>query len=292
MANIRIVTDSCAHFTNAALIAQHPVTVVPNRIRVGGKTYIEGVNLNAEEALRIMAREPAVPVVNSPSESEFAIIYNQLASDCDAIISIHPSRNLYRSYDNALAAARQAMGHCQIVVIDSQSLSVGQGMLVQMAAAAVETGMGLEDVVRRVRGAVERVYMMFYIETVGYLLQNRIMDSSHAIVGTMMSVKPFLTVENGCLVLTEKVRTRIQAVERLVEFVTEFTDIEDVVILENRSFATEYSRMVQDRLALEFSGRHFPHTLLGPSLAALLGTDVLGVVILEEEINSFTDDAV
>lgn len=291
MARIRIVTDSGAQFSRPAFLQQHAVTVVPNRIRIGERLYVEGVDLSAEEALRLMAHDfGSAPAVLSPSEADFAVVYGDLAAEADGIISIHPARSLYGSWQNANKAARQAAGHCEIVVIDSQSLAVGQGMLVQIAADAAAQGLELEEIVRLVRGAVERVYTVFYVETIAYLLQNRLMSSSHAVLGTLLGIKPFLTVENGCLAPTEKVRTRAQAVERLVEFVTEFTDIEDVMILQNRPHLTEQTRMVQERLALEFPGRVFPHAMYQPSLAALIGTDALGVFILEEAM-SFVGDA-
>jgi hypothetical protein len=75
----------------------------------------------------------------------------------------------------------------------------------------------------------------------------------------------------------------------MVEFVVEFTDIEEVIILQNKPYISDQTRMLQDRLAVEFPGRHFPYALYGPSLTALLGTEVPGVVVLESEMEFFDD---
>ncbi|MBZ0288499.1 MAG: DegV family EDD domain-containing protein, partial [Anaerolineae bacterium] len=211
-------------------------------------------------------------------------VYTRLAADADAIVSIHPSRHLSASWENGRVAAEQISGHCEVFVIDSQSISAGQGMLVREASSAVGNDLSADEVVRRVRGTVERIYAIFYVESVNLLLQNRFISSSHAVLGTMLGVKPFLAIENGQLTPMEKVRTRTQAVERLVEFVVEFTEIDDVVILQNRAHLSEQTRMIQDRLAVEFPGRQFPYALYGPSLAALIGVDATGVVILESEV--------
>jgi DegV family protein with EDD domain len=291
MSKIQIVTDSGAQFSSPTFLHQHPVTVVPNRIRIGNALYVEGVDLSADEVLRLMAREGATPLVIPPSEADFTTVYSHLAADADAIISIHPSRSLSSSWRSASSAARHTAGHCEVVVIDSQSLAAGQGMLARIAAEAVAQGVDFDEVVRLVRGAVERVYTVFYVETIGYLLQNQLISSSHALLGTLLGIKPFLTIENGCLAPTEKVRTRPQAVERLVEFVAEFTDIDDVMILQNKLHLTDQTRLVQERLALEFPGRVFPHAIYNPSLAALLGPDALGVFILEKAPGFSGDDA-
>jgi fatty acid-binding protein DegV len=105
----------------------------------------------------------------------------------------------------------------------------------------------------------------------------------------MLGVKPFLGVENGRLLPIEKVRTRAQAIDRLVEFAIEFTDIEDVVILQHKSYISEQTRAIQDRLAVEFPDMYFPYSTYGASLAALIGADATGMVILEQEVEPMDD---
>jgi DegV family protein with EDD domain len=291
MPTIRIVTDSCAHFTNPYFVQQHGITVVPNRISIAGKVYHEGVDLNAEEAMRLIVHEPYAPLVSSPTEAEFLEAYRHLARNGDSIISIHASRELFPSWQNGMAAARQMAGECEIAIIDSRTLDTAQGMLVKLAAQTIQQpGSSLEDTVRIVRGAVDRIYSAYYVESMNYLLQNKIMKPSHAILGTMMGVKPILGIEEGRILPMEKVRTRVQAVERLVEFVTEFADIEEVIILQNKSYLTEQTRMIQDRLAVEFPDQYFPYGYYGPTMAAMVGTDGTGVVILEREVEDFDDD--
>lgn len=288
--NVHIVTDSSAHFTTPHFLQQYPITIVPNRISIDGKSYREGIDLSPEEALKLIATQPYAPLVSPPSEAQYVEAYNRVARNFDAIISIHASREIYGSWANAMGAARQIGGNIPIAVIDSQTICAGQAMLVKAATRAIEQGGTLDDMVRSVRGAVERIYSCYYVESVNYLLQNKIMTPSHTILGAMLGIKPFLGIEHGHMIPMEKVRTRAQAVDRLVEFVVEFADIEDVVILQHKSYLSEQTRMVQDRLAVEFPGQYFPYALYGPSLAALIGADATGVVILEKESKDIEDD--
>lgn len=290
MQNIQIVTDSCAHFASAHAIHQAQITVVPNTITIAGKSYREGVDISNEEALRLIAHEARAPVVTPPTERDFVQVYGRLARQCDAIISLHASREIFPIWKRARSAAQQMLGHCEIVVIDSQTLSVGQAMLVRVAALAAEREETLDDLVRAVRGAIERCYSVYYVETLDYLLQNQIMQPSQAILGAMMGIKPFLTIEDGRLMPMEKVRTRTQAVERLVEFAIEFTDIDEAIIVQHKAYLSEQTRMLQDRLSVEFPGRHIPYALYGPSLAALIGADATGLVIFERETIGDEDD--
>lgn len=290
MTNIHIVTDSTALFVNPHIVGQYPITVVPNTITIAGQAYKEGVDLNAEEAMRLIRQERHNPATTSPSEAEFATVYQQLADTHEAIISIHPSRKIFPSWDNARAAAQQSVGHCEIVVIDSETISAAQGMLVRVAGRACTEEDNLESVIRIVRGAIERIYAMLYVDSINALLpRQKIMSPSHTILGAMLGVKPCLALEDGLLRPIEKVRTRAQAIDRLIEFVVEFTDIEEMVILQNRTFPSDQTQMLQDRLLLEFPGQHFPYAQYGPSLTTLVGPEVMGIVLMESEMEYLGD---
>jgi DegV family protein with EDD domain len=280
---IHIVTDSSAVFVSAQFTQQHPVTIVPNKITLGDRVYREGIDISAEDALKLIGATSGVVNITPPTVADYVEVYGRLAATHDAIISIHASREIFLNWQNARTAAQQMMGHCEIVVIDTQTLCAAQGMLVQVAAMASETGASLDDVVRLVRGAIDRVYAIYYVETVDFLARNEIMSASHAVLGTMLGIKPFVALEDGHLIPIEKVKTRGQAVERLVEFAVEFTEIEDAVILQPRSCGIDPLRALQERLALEFPGQYFPHKVYSPSLGALIGADATGMVILERE---------
>lgn len=280
-----IVTDSHAHFAHPHLIAQYPVTVVPNTLHIAGTTYREGIELSHEEALELIAHQVTPPKVVPPSVDEYVAVYTALARDHDAILSIHASRQLSQSWANALAAAEQLRGTLPIAVIDSRTLDAAQGMVVRAAVRIIEQENDLDEIVRRVRGATERVYAVYYVETMNYLMRNKLMSPSHAILGTMHETLPLLTVEGGVLGTMEKVRSRSQAVDRLVDFAVEFVDIEDVLILNHRTYMSEQTRALQDRLMAEFGDKHFPHTVYSASLAALIGADGTGLVVLEAALD-------
>lgn len=284
MTRIHVVTDSGAVFASARTVQQYPITVIPNKINIAGKLYREGVDLTADEAMKLIATRSRPPEIVPPSVEDYAAAYGKLSQSYQAIVSIHISRELSPSWENAREAARQVSGTCNVAVIDSQTICVGQGMLVRLAGQAVVENGDFEAVVNLVRGAVERIYSVYYVESLTYLLHNRFMSESRTLLAAMLGIKPFLSIEEGRLLVTEKVRTRSQAVERLVEFLTEFDELDDAAIVQNRPHITEQTRTLQDRFSVDFPGRHFPYTLYGATLAALIGTDATGLVVLEKEI--------
>ena len=286
MTKIHIVTDSAAYFIDPTHAAR--VTTVPMTIELGGRRYREGIDISSEEALKIMSKQTTAPRIIPPSVADYIAIYGNLAQHYDAIISIHASRELLGSWQNARAAAQQ-VGHSKIMVFDSQSICASQGMLIADALQYIDDGVDPDELIRLLRGTTERLYSVYYVENVGYLHQNQIMSPAHAILGAILGIKPFMALEEGELRLIEKVRTRTQAIERMVEFVIEFTDIEHALILQPRSTITEQTRLLQDRLSVEFPGMTFEYGIYNTSLGALIGADATGIVILERELEYYGD---
>lgn len=285
---IHIVTDSGAHFPTPHIAPN--VIVVPNTLTIAGKSYREGVDLGTEEALRLIATQQTAPTITPPSVAEYSEVLTRLARDTDGILVIVTSKALSGSWANARQAAEALSGHCPLMVIDSRMVSTGLALLIKLGIRTIERGESFDEVVRVVRGGVERVYAVYYSDSMDYLMQNHLMPPSHSILGMMLGLKPVIAIEEGEIIPIEKVRTRTQGLDRIVEFAAEFTDIEDVMIAQQRIGITEATRHLQERLAVEFPGRHFPHTIYGASLAALIGVDALGLVILEREGNNSDDE--
>lgn len=290
MPRIQIVTDSGARFSNPRLVRHFPVTILPNIIEIGGKRFQEGVDLDTETAFELMSRQDHPPKVIPPSENDYAELYARLSHFCDAVISVHPSRELSESWRNGRLAAQQVNSGCEIAVVDSQSLCAGQGMLIRVAARAAQELDSAEEVIQTVRQAVNRIYSVYCVGDVSYLRAKGIMKPSHAILSAHLEIMPFVSLEDGQIIVIEKIRSRGDVIERLVEFLVEFTELEDAVVLQDKKQISEETRVMQDRLALEFPGQHFPFTMYSATMASFLGAKATGVAVLEKESDDLDDD--
>lgn len=288
MPKIRIVTDSGARFSNPRLIKHYPVTILPNQIEIGGHGYSEGIDLGTEAALQLISRQKTPPKIIPPSINDFAQAFARLSYHYDLVISIHPSRELSDSWRHGRLAAQQVAGSCDIAVVDSQSLCAGQGMLIRAAARAAQEE--AEAVIQAVRGAVKRIYSVYCVGQTDWLRFNKIITPSHAILSSRLGIKPFVSLEEGKFIVIGKAQTRAQSIERLVEFLAEFTAFDDAVILQHGKAMSDDTRLLQDRLALEFPGQHFPFTMPSAAMTAYLGTAVTGVAVLEKAAGDMDDD--
>ncbi len=213
---VRIVTDSSAQFIDPSVIQRYGITVVPLEIQIGAYTYREGVDIDAERFFQRVAESHTLPELIAPSVEHFAEVYARLNRQTDQVLSIHLSRSIHSTWENARAASQTLLGRCEIVTLDSQTTSVGLALLVETAAKCAENNASLDEVVRTVRKMIPRVYAIFYVETLDYLRRAGLVSESQAILGAMLGIKPFLTIEEGELITMEKVRTRPQAIDKLV----------------------------------------------------------------------------
>ncbi len=278
MSQVKIVTDSSADLPPGVAEALG-ITVLPINIHFGNKVYREGVDIDAREFFDLVSRDGVHPSTSPPPTSLFETTYTELLKQTDQVISIHTSSKLSGVFSRAQRAASPHLGRAHIHVIDSQLVSVGLGMLVTAAAQAAERGADVDQVVRLVRGMIPRIYIAFFADTLDYLERGGRIRKAQAILGSMLNIKPLLILEDGDIVALEKVRARAKAVEKLVEFIVEFTHIERMVILHSNT--PEDVNMLIEQIHLAIPNLEIRVDLYGPSLGTHLGPGALGVVVYE-----------
>jgi DegV family protein with EDD domain len=213
----------------------------------------------------------------------FISTYSALHKQTDQILSIHTSSQINPIIANAQAASQQFLGRCDIQIIDSQSVSVGLGLLVQAAAEAAAQGDDFESIIRIVRGMIPRMYLIFAVDDLAYLEHNGLISRSQGILGNMLGVIALLTIEDGKFIPMEKVRTRARSIEKMVEFTSEFTAVEHIAILQNSLRTADECRTLKDRLRALYRGVPITISEYGPSVATYVGPRSIGVVVLEAE---------
>jgi DegV family protein with EDD domain len=278
--NVRVVTDSTAYLT-PGVTQELNITVVPFHVELDKKEYLDGVNLDQEMFQRLVYDQRIHPYTSAPTVEEFYRVYDDLNQETGEIISIHLAKTLSAAVDNARQAADALLGRCQIAVLNSKTVSLGLGILVEAAARAAAEGQSLDEVVRLVRGMIPQIYVVFFSESLAYLERGGRIGHAQALLGTFLGIKPFLTLEEGEIVPIEKVRTREEAIEKLVEFVVEFDAVERLAIVKANTRSTEETDVLVERLQGTFPDLEVPILSYGSVLSSHIGPDTLGIIVHE-----------
>lgn len=283
MPRVHIVTDSTAHFLDRDFPRHHNVAVVPLTIRLGLDSFREGVDITTEKLFERVSPDGPLPTASAPTPEQFTAVYREIVESGDTVLSLHLSSKLGDVCHHASLGSEPLRGRCNFQIIDTGAIATGLGWLVEAAAKAAEAGMPADDIVRLVRGLSHKLYSVFFVDAPEYLTNNGRFGRAHSILSGMLGVKPLLALEEGDIVPMEKVRNRQQAVEKLIEFILEFSDLEHMVLLQSASQITEDTRLVLNQLAIDFPDRKFPVAAYGPSLATFLGPGGMAVMVFEGE---------
>ncbi|MBN1266872.1 MAG: DegV family protein [Anaerolineales bacterium] len=283
MSKVHIVTDSSICLPTRHPAYRFPVTIAPIRISGDLQTIEDDSDLPPAELAAFFDSCDTFPSANPPSAETFRRIYENLRQETDQILSIHSSGAMCSIVAEAEKASQHYLGRSSIQVIDSKTLSIGLGLIVQAAVEAAERNRNLEDCVRIVRGMIPRVYAVFFLEDLSYLDQNGMITRSQAILGNMLGIIAFLTMEDGQIIPMEKVRSRPRAIEKMVEFVSEFSTVQHIAILKNGAASRDEVTQLSDRLQSLHPTTPLTLHTYGPSTATCIGPRSLGVIVLEAE---------
>ena len=222
MGIIKIVTDSTADLPES-LINELSITVVPLRVRFGDTVYREGVDISTKTFFEKLKQAPELPRTSQPSPGEFQEIFAGLTCDGSSIISIHLSSHLSGTYQ-AAQLAKSSLPELDITVVDSKQVSMGLGMIVLAAARAAKDGKTKAELLAIVEKVINRMQTYIVVDTLEYLQKGGRIGKASTLMGTVLNIKPILTIADGIITPFEKVRGKAKALEKIIELVKEFSD--------------------------------------------------------------------
>jgi len=213
MPKIAIVTDSTADMP-LSFYKENDITMVPLIVRFGEDTYKDWVEMPPKKFYPLLKQVDVLPKTSQPSVQDFIEAYEK-HSGCDHIISIHLSSKLSGTYQSAYIAA-QNVG-TPVTVIDSKQASVGTAAIVKELIAARDKGLGLDEMLKIADDLIGKMTLLFYVDTLKYLEMGGRIGKASALVGSILNIKPILTLEDGVVAPFKKVKGRKKVNRELIE---------------------------------------------------------------------------
>lgn len=270
---VKVATDSASDI--APEVAQAlGIVIVPAYVHFGNEVYRDWIDISPDELYRRMEEFPIHPTTSTPSPGDFTEVYDRLAQETDEIVSIHASKKLSAICDAALQG-KEAMERkgCRIEVIDSESVSMGLGLVTIAAAKAAQVGESLQQVVDTARQAIPQINLLATLDTLKYALKGGRLGKAAVLLGTMLKVKPMLTMQEGEIKPSGLARTRAKAVEKLYEFVKNGLHIEDVAVV--HSTTPKEAETLAERIRSFMQKGQLYISRLGPALGVHGGPGTL-----------------
>src|SRR4030042_2175713 len=169
---VRVVTDSSCDLP-PELARKLSITVVPLCIQLGDNTYLDGIDIDVDRVYQEMIRDQENVKTSVPPPGEFIKVYNDLAATTDQIISIHLASGYSGTYNAASLAKSYLDDKCRVEVIDSNSASVGLGLITMTAAKAAQEGKDLDQIVDLVHQIIPRTHTFGKCDNFPHILQGK-----------------------------------------------------------------------------------------------------------------------
>jgi len=184
--SVAVVIDSAADLPDEEL-ERLDIHMVPVRIHFGSHSYLDKVSMTSEQFFKELASNPEHPKTSQPPPGDFRRAFEFLGSHYEGVVYVGLTALASGTFQSAEAAAQRSRAHGRIVCVDSQSASLGQGLIAMAAAGCAAEGGTLEEVERVAREARGRTRTFACLSTLEYAVRGgrvpawakRLADSLH-----------------------------------------------------------------------------------------------------------------
>jgi DegV family protein with EDD domain len=217
MARIRVVTDSACDL-NADLAAERGVTIVPLSIRFGSEEFVDGSTLSTDDFWARCAASPVLPETSAPSPGAFQAAFVAADDDgYDGVLSISLSAGVSATYQAAVTAAKTVEDRIPVRTIDSRSMTMGQGLMALDLAELAAGGAALDELAARAEDLIPRTRVFGVVDTLEHLEKGGRIGGARALLGSLLSIKPVVTLVDGVVAEESKQRTRSRSLRYLAD---------------------------------------------------------------------------
>ncbi|RMD50391.1 MAG: DegV family protein [Candidatus Thermofonsia bacterium] len=271
---IRIVTDSTADLPDH-LVEELGITVVPVYINIGEQSYEDGVGLSRQEFYENLSQYHPYPTTAAPSAGAFTAVYEKLtAQGATEILSIHLSAQLSATYNAARIGAETAVS-APVTLFDAKNITMGTGLLVEMAARAAKAGQTMTDIVAALTERVPHTRVFGMINTLESLHKSGRINWATFGVSTLLRIKPLMMIHQDEISIIERVRTSKRAIAAMIELVRSFGPMEKLAVLHVHA-PEAAARLAEQASALFPANEDTLIVEIGPAIGTHLGLGALG----------------
>lgn len=275
---LRIVTDGAADMP-AGWEKEYALDIIPINIHFGEQTYLQGIDLSNEGFYRLVDESGKVPKTSQPSPYQFKEFYRHIAKAGDTILSAHVTSKLSGTYDSALTAAQDLAGEINVIPFDSGAGSAALGMMCREARLLDRAGLVVQKIIERLHQIRQNVQIVLTLDQLEYARMSGRVGTLQAALASVLNVKPIVILRDGILEMSERVRTRTRALDRVLEILsTRFgKQLVNVAVVHARD--PQSAAALKERAQKIFNIRELITTDLSVSVAANLGPGTVGLII-------------
>lgn len=207
----RIIVDSTSDLMPKAKSQVH---VVPLTVHFGQEEYVDGVTIDHKAFYEKLVETDVHPSTSQASPAAFAKEYEKAKQAGESAVVVTLSSKLSGTYQSAIIAAQD---YENIYVVDSGSVAIGEGILVELALQLLNEGLDAKQIAERLEEEKKKIVIVALVDTLEYLKRGGRVSKTVAFAGAVLNIKPVLSVVDGEINMLGKARGSKQGNNLLVQ---------------------------------------------------------------------------
>lgn len=276
MSDLKIICDSLADVPKN-LVKLYDIEVIPLTIIINDIEYKDGQNLTNEEFYKLIKEYDEIPKTSQATYIQFKEIFKKYLDQGKKILYISGSSKVTGTYQSAMITKNDLQG--EIHIFDSLNLSYGCGAQVVTACEMNEQGKSIEDIVKRLEEIRDNILVLFAVDNLDYLKKGGRLSASKAAIGSMLSIKPILQMQDGLIVNIDQARGHKKVISKLISITKEHfkNNIEDKRIgIAHGDNEVEFEKL-KEAINSELKFTKITETKIGPSIGSHTGAGTIGL---------------
>lgn len=273
MSNIHIVIDSTCNVPAEMLAAYPNLHVVNLKIMLGSDEWNES-EISCDELFTLVKEKGIFPRTSQPPLGEFSQAFAQ-AGENTPIIVITVSGGLSGTVNGARTVAKDCKER-EIYVIDSSTASIGVIKMAEKALQLATDGKPAASIAQYLERMAEATRTLLIPDTLEYLHKGGRIGGAAALFGSILQIKPLLNLQDGKVQVLDKVRTRSRAINRMIDELNNYKDIEYIGI--GHGAAPAVAEEIYNTLNKRYPNVPVSISVIGSALGAHLGPGIVGMI--------------
>ena len=280
--SVKIIVDSTADMIPA--VASR-VKIVPLTVHFGEKEYVSGVDMDADKFYEMLVESDTLPTTSQPTPYAFEKAFREAVEEGDDVVCLTCSGRLSGTNQSANIAAEEFEG--RVYVVDSATIAIGLGILAEYALDLVDRGMTAEEIAMKLLRQRERVRLLALVDTLEYLKKGGRVSAAVAFAGSMLNIKPVITIDDGEVKVLGKARGSRQGNNLLVQEIEKAggVDFQKPLLLGYTGLSDALlQKYIQDSAALwEGNAPYLPVSIVGSVVGTHVGPGAVAVAFFAGE---------
>ena len=277
--SIKIIADSTCYLPQE-YIDKYNVSIVSLNVLLNGKSYRE-TDLENDWFYKEMSKSPSIPTSSQPSIDDFYKAIESQVKEGHDIVGIFLSSDMSGTFSTSNLVKEMILEkypNANIVMLDSRSNCMQAGYAILEAAKAAADNKSLDEVVSIAKSVIENSKFIFVPDTLDYLKKGGRIGGAAALFGSLLQIKPILTVTDGKTTVLTKVRTKKKAIDKIIDTVMEQnlkSPIKGLIVhhINCESEGQELANKLQDKLGIS----NIKIQSIGPIIGLHVGPGSIGV---------------